>query len=258
MVVKRLVFFWSLLLFTRLVFIFLIKTENLILNLLNYFILQEFLGLIFIFFSNSVFQILIIYLKLGVRPFHFWVFSILNGFSLSLFFWFITFQKLVFLGILVNLNKNLVFFLFLGIFFCFIQILFFYDFIKIFIIVLTESLNWILIFLSLNFFDRFLVFFYYLVFLRILIKNNLKKSNVNWILIFFLLNLPLSFNFFVKIFILSNLNYFYLFFFFLLLFILIRFLGLVKILINLNLKIKLQRVLGNGFYLIFFQFLVLF
>lgn len=110
-------------------------------NLINYFVLQEILGLIFILFSNVLIQVLVVFLKLGVSPLHFWVFSILNGLSFNLVFWFLTFQKIVFLSILINYNKNIIFFLFLGIFFCFIQILFLFDYIKIFVVVLTESLN---------------------------------------------------------------------------------------------------------------------
>ena len=83
-------------------FIFLIKSEGKIKNLLNYFILQEVLGLFFVFLKNFVFQILIILIKVGVRPLHFWIFSVVVGLRINLIFWFLTFQKLVYLSILIN------------------------------------------------------------------------------------------------------------------------------------------------------------
>jgi len=101
------------------VFIFLIKSEGKIKNLLNYFILQEVLGLFFVFLKNFVFQILIIFIKVGVRPLHFWIFSVVVGLRINLIFWFLTFQKLVYLSILINWGLVFFYFFFFGILICF-------------------------------------------------------------------------------------------------------------------------------------------
>ena len=65
----------------------------------------------------------------------------LSGLRGSLIFWFLTFQKLVYLPILINFIQRLIFFLFLGIVLCFLQVLFIFDFKKLFILNLTERVN---------------------------------------------------------------------------------------------------------------------
>lgn len=71
LIVKSLIFFWSLFLILTIIFIFLIKSEIKFLNLVNYFILQEVLGLFFLFLKNIILQFLVILIKVGVRPLHF-------------------------------------------------------------------------------------------------------------------------------------------------------------------------------------------
>lgn len=259
LIVKSLIFFWSLFLILTIIFIFLIKSEIKFLNLVNYFILQEVLGLFFLFLKNIILQFLVILIKVGVRPLHFWIFSILRGLRISLIYWFLTFQKLVYFSVLVDWGFSLFFFLFFGIFICFIQVLFLFDFLKIFLINLTERINWVLAFFLISFFESIIFIIYYLGIFTILLKNNLKTLNINWIFILFLLNLPLSFNFFVKVFILSNLilNNYLLFFFFLF-FMVMRVMGLIKILIGLNFILIFKNYLNKNFYLIVFQFLILF
>lgn len=54
-------------------------------GLFNYFVIQESLGLLFLMFSFGLFQLLILMLKIGMAPFHFWVFRVTNsvfGFNL--------------------------------------------------------------------------------------------------------------------------------------------------------------------------------
>lgn len=259
LIVKRVLFFWSLFLILTIVFIFLIKSEEKILNIVNYFIIQEVRGLIFLFLKGFLVQIRVIFLKVGVSPIHFWVFSILSGLRFNLIFWFLTFQKLVYLSILINWGFSFIYFLFFGILICFFQVLFLFDFLKIFVISLTERLNWILVFFINRFFESLFLVVYYLILIRVLLKNNLKKISINWLLIFFLLNLPLSFTFFIKVFILLSLvQKRFIFLVFILFFIVISVLGLIKILVSLNLNLKLNNFFFKRLNLVFFQFLVLF
>lgn len=221
--------------------------------------MQEVRGLFFLFLKNFNFQLIIIFLKIGVSPLHFWVFSILIGLRINLVFWFLTFQKLVYFSILVSWSLNFIYFFFLGIFVCFIQVIFLFDFLKVFIINLTERINWILLFFIRSLNESFILIIYYLGLSIILLKNSLRKKILNWVVILFLVNLPLSLNFFVKIFILLNLSVYNLFFlFFIIFFIIIRIFGLIKILFNLNLNLVWKRKLNKNFYLIIFQFLILF
>ena len=52
-------------------FIFLAKGFRSNTSIINYFIIQERLGLFFLVFSVNIIQLLIIIIKIGVSPFHF-------------------------------------------------------------------------------------------------------------------------------------------------------------------------------------------
>lgn len=259
LIVKSLIIFWRFFLILTIIFIFFMKFEGNVINLLNYFVLQEIAGLFFLFFKNLVLQILIVLLKVGVSPFHFWIFSVLLGLRINLIFWFITFQKLVYIRFIINWGLSFFFLFLLGIFFCFVQILFLFNFLKVFILNLTESLNWVLLFFVRSLFENLFLVIYYLFLFIILMNRNLKDGGQNWLIILFFLNIPLRFNFFVKIFVLSRLlEIRFLFLFFLLFFIVLRVLGLLKVLFRLNLNFNNQKILNRNFYLIFIQFLFLF
>lgn len=68
-----------------LIYLFIGKSKGSFSRMLNYFIIQEFLGLIFLFFGIFIFQLFILLIKVGASPFHFWVYSIvysLDGYIL--------------------------------------------------------------------------------------------------------------------------------------------------------------------------------
>ena len=48
-------------------------------RIFNYFVLQESLGLLFLLLFFGFFPFLIIIIKVGVAPLHFWVFKVING-----------------------------------------------------------------------------------------------------------------------------------------------------------------------------------
>ena len=92
-------------------------------RIINYFIIQEVVGLLFLFFSFSVVQLFLLFLKVGVAPFHFWLFSVLWGVYDYSFLWFLTFQKLPFIMVFFNLSvSSVIFSLLLGLFLCYLQI----------------------------------------------------------------------------------------------------------------------------------------
>ena len=55
------------------------KQTNRFRSLFNYFVMQESLGLLFLMFSFGYLQLLIVIFKIGIAPFHFWIFSVTNG-----------------------------------------------------------------------------------------------------------------------------------------------------------------------------------
>nr|AGQ46181.1 NADH dehydrogenase subunits 2 [Bunostomum phlebotomum] len=208
LMVNNVLVWWSVFLLMTLIFVMLNKKINSYSSLFNYFIIQESLGLLFLMFSFYYFQLLIIFLKIGMAPFHFWIFSVTNsvfGYNLV---WFLTFQKLPFLVILLQfIFGKMVFLLFIGLFFCLFQMLLMKSYKNLLILSSTESFNWIVLGFLMSFFNVFVIFFYYFFVMLFLIPK-FEFMNVvgylGWETMLVFLNLPFSVNFFVKIFSLSE------------------------------------------------------
>lgn len=124
-----------------LVFIYLNKFTS-VSSIVSYFIIQEFLGLIFLLLNYRVFQFFILVFKVGMAPFHFWIFSVLSSSRGYVVLWFLTFQKLPFIPVLLYfLNSRYFYFLIIGIFFCYFQIFITKSYKSMLIISSTESFN---------------------------------------------------------------------------------------------------------------------
>jgi len=172
-------------------------------SILNYFIIQETLGLLFLILTSGIYQFFIVLFKIGVAPFHFWLFNVTNGILNYSLIWFLTFQKLPFLLILLQLFYfGSYLFLIIGLLFCYFQLFSIKNYKNIIIISSTESFSWIVLGLIISFFNSMFLFLYYFVFILILIsKFNLMNYNlVNWETSLVFLNIPYSVSFFVKIF----------------------------------------------------------
>nr|UXK95546.1 NADH dehydrogenase subunit 2 [Macropostrongyloides baylisi] len=208
MLVNNLLVWWSIFLLMTLVFVVLNKSVNSYSSLFNYFVLQESLGLFFLMFSYSYVQILIVMFKIGMAPFHFWIFSVTNsvlGFNLM---WFLTFQKLPFLLIFLQMMVGkLIFLLMLGLLLCLFQMLLMKTYKNLLVLSSTESFNWITLGYVMSFINILFIFIYYCV-MMIMIIPKFELMNVSnfigWETMLVFMNLPFSVNFFVKIFSLSE------------------------------------------------------
>jgi len=196
-------FWWRVFILITLTFVFLSKVELLFSNVLNYFLLQEFLGLIFLLTTGALVQYLFLLIKVGVSPLHFWIFSVVNNLTSNLVVWFLTFQKLPFLPVLVSIfsiywSAILV----LGVFICSLQ-LFLIKYSKfMFVISSTESFNWILLGLFLGIWGANILFIYYMLNMFFLLSPTshslVEFVKIETYLVF--LNMPLTVIFFVKLF----------------------------------------------------------
>nr|UDL72579.1 NADH dehydrogenase subunit 2 [Paramacropostrongylus iugalis] len=206
--VNNILIWWSIFLLMTLVFVVLNKSINGYSSLFNYFVMQESLGLMFLMFSYGYFQLLVIMFKIGMAPFHFWIFSVTNGvFGFNLM-WFLTFQKLPFLLVFLQMMvSKLVFVLMLGLFFCLFQMLLMKTYKNLLILSSTESFNWITLGFVMSFFNILFIFIYYFV-LMVMVIPKFELFNVSnfvgWETMLIFMNLPFSVNFFVKIFSLSE------------------------------------------------------
>nr|YP_009024226.1 NADH dehydrogenase subunit 2 [Oesophagostomum columbianum]AGL61168.1 NADH dehydrogenase subunit 2 [Oesophagostomum columbianum] len=220
--VNNILVWWSIFLLMTLIFVMLNKKVNSYSSLFNYFVMQESLGLLFLMFSVGYFQLLIVMFKIGMAPFHFWIFSVMDsvfGFNLM---WFLTFQKLPFLLIFLQLMiDKLIYLLIIGLVFCLFQMLLMKSYKNLLILSSTESFNWITLGFIMSFLNVLFIFVYYF-FLMVMIIPKFELLNVNnfvgWETMLIFMNLPFSVNFFVKIFSLSEILKSYSFSFLLLLF----------------------------------------
>nr|YP_009383834.1 NADH dehydrogenase subunit 2 [Cylicostephanus minutus]ARS44136.1 NADH dehydrogenase subunit 2 [Cylicostephanus minutus] len=208
LITNNILVWWSVFLLMTLVFVMLNKQTNSFSSLFNYFVMQESLGLLFLMFSFGYLQLLIVMFKIGMAPFHFWIFSVTNGvFGFNLM-WFLTFQKLPFLLIFLQMMMaKLIFFLMLGLFFCLFQMLLVKTYKNLLILSSTESFNWITLGFAMSFFNVLFLFVYYFLLMLMIIPKfeMINVSNmVGWETMLVFMNLPFSVNFFVKIFSLSE------------------------------------------------------
>lgn len=233
-------------------FVLLNKRNKSYRRIFNYFIIQESLGLLFLIFSSGIFQFFVVLMKIGVAPLHFWVFNVANNiFNYSLI-WFLTFQKLPFLVILLQMFFVGAFYiLILGLLFCYLQMFVMKSYKNLMIISSTESFNWIILGIFVSFLNSFYLFLYYFILIVILIRNfnKLSYNFVNWETTLVFLNIPFRVSFFVKVFSLSEIFKFDSFFILLILFII--FLSVLSFsfwLINLRMKNNNMNVTNNKFF----------
>lgn len=248
---------WSIFLIITILFTILNKRNKNYRRIFNYFIIQESLGLIFLIFTNGIFQFFIILIKIGVAPLHFWVFNVTNNILSYALIWFLTFQKLPFLVILLQIFwLNSFYLIFFGLLICFLQIFILKNYKNLIIISSTESFNWIILGLIFSFLNSLYLFFYYFVLIVILINkfNKLNITFINWETILVFLNLPFSVSFFVKIFSLREIfKYEEVIILLLLFFIFLSVLSFSYWLINLRIKVNENYTQNNKFlYFIIF------
>lgn len=203
---QNILVWWRVFIIITLSFVFLHKVQGDFSNSLNYFIIQEFLGFLFLICLGLTIQLLIFFIKVGVSPLHFWIFSVFRNVENYLLIWFLTVQKLPFLPVILYLIKFIFFFLIiLGILFCYFHLFIMKNYKFILTLSSTESFNWIVIGLIIGIWGFFFIRIYYFINIILLINYQVFGQVINYYLEFRLvfINIPLSFAFFLKIFIMS-------------------------------------------------------
>nr|YP_003434086.1 NADH dehydrogenase subunit 2 [Teladorsagia circumcincta]ACX85209.1 NADH dehydrogenase subunit 2 [Teladorsagia circumcincta] len=204
--VNNVIVWWSVFLLMTLIFCNLNKSIINYSTIFNYFVLQESLGLIFLLLAYNYVQLMIVFLKIGVAPLHFWIFSVTNGvFGFNLM-WFLTFQKLPFLLVMLQMMMiKIIVLLLAGLLVCLMQMLLIKSYKNLLILSSTESFNWLILGFVFSFLNVMMIFFYYFLMMLILIpKFNFNLQFLSWETTLVFLNLPFSVNFFVKVFSLSE------------------------------------------------------
>lgn len=254
---------WSVFIVMDLVFIFICKGSSFSV-ILNYFVFQECLALLFLFLTSSLMQCVIVMSKMGLVPFHYWLFVVVGGLKGWLFMWFLTFQKLPFMGVLMLiLVEELIFLILVGFFLCYFQLLLVKDYKLMLLLNSTESFNWIVLGYMYSFFSGFVLFLFYVIGGLLLFPFFGLESvkSYEWLVIIVYVNVPLGVSFLVKFFVLGYIYSIYLVWFVVVLF--FMFMNFLSLLVWLVVKsLEEGFFFGNSrffFYLIFgLIFLLLF
>nr|YP_009257363.1 NADH dehydrogenase subunit 2 [Angiostrongylus malaysiensis]ALD62330.1 NADH dehydrogenase subunit 2 [Angiostrongylus cantonensis]ANG44580.1 NADH dehydrogenase subunit 2 [Angiostrongylus malaysiensis] len=202
--VNNIFFWWSVFLIMTVLIIFMNKKFLSYSSIFNYFVLQESLGLIFLLCFSGFLPLLIMMIKIGVAPFHFWLFKVIDGMFGFNLVWFLTIHKLPFLLVFLQLfYLDMIYFLLMGMVLCLFQLFMMKSFKKLLLISTVESFSWIVLGLVMSFFNVLYLFFYYLILMVFLIykfnKNVDLVSGLSWELVLVFMNMPFSVGFFVKI-----------------------------------------------------------
>nr|YP_009742093.1 NADH dehydrogenase subunit 2 [Angiostrongylus mackerrasae]QID77476.1 NADH dehydrogenase subunit 2 [Angiostrongylus mackerrasae] len=204
MLVNNIFFWWSVFLIMTLLIVFMNKKFLSYSSIFNYFVLQESLGLIFLLlYSNGFLPMLIMMVKIGVAPFHFWLFKVIEGMFGFNLLWFLTVHKLPFLLVFLQLfYLDMIYFLLVGLLVCLFQLFMLKSFKKLLLISTVESFSWIVLSMVMSFFNVLYLFFYYLILMMFLIYKFDKNEGLiglSWELVLVFMNMPFSISFFIKI-----------------------------------------------------------
>nr|QCS25207.1 NADH dehydrogenase subunit 2 [Angiostrongylus cantonensis]QCS25231.1 NADH dehydrogenase subunit 2 [Angiostrongylus cantonensis] len=204
LLVDNIFFWWSVFLIMTLLIVFMNKKFLSYSSIFNYFVLQESLGLIFLLlYFGGFLPMLIMMIKIGVAPFHFWLFKVIDGMFGFNLVWFLTIHKLPFLLVFLQLfYLNMVYFLLIGLLVCLFQLFVLKSFKKLLLVSTVESFSWVVLGLVMSFFNVLYLFFYYLILMMFLIykfDKNVGLLGFSWELVLVFMNMPFSVGFFVKI-----------------------------------------------------------
>nr|UFQ24448.1 NADH dehydrogenase subunit 2 [Pingus sinensis] len=194
---------WSIFLLMTMVFLFLGKFLGSFLGLINYFLIQESMGLLFLFVSFSILQFLVLMMKVGVSPLHFWVLGVTSGLLDFGVAWFLTLQKLPFIPVFLQIFHFFCIWLFLfGILVCHFQLFSCKSFSSMVVLSSIESFNWLMLFCFVGFFSVWVMLLYYFLLIFLLLPgfNSKDFCYLDWLVVLIFLNIPLGFTFFVKFF----------------------------------------------------------
>lgn len=261
---NNILLWWRVFIIITLTFVLLNKIQGDFGNSLNYFLLQEFLGFLFLVFFSTLLQYILLIIKIGISPFHFWITSVFLNLENFILIWFLTFQKLPFLPVLILMFKFLfIYLIILGVVFCYFQLMNIKNYKVMIALSSTESFNWLVVGVLIGVWGFFVMTFYYIVRMVILINYQLFLNYINFYMELFLvfLNVPLSFSFFLKIFILGvSVNYLGYYLLFIIMIIVLSSLSFISWFVNYRAVVnkKYQDQINYFIIFLYFMFIVIF
>ena len=204
LVTANVIVWWVIFLLMTLGFIWFNHDNQSRARMINYFIIQEVLGFCFLLVSVEWIQFIILLMKAGVAPFHWWVFRVTNNINGLGVMWFLTFQKLPFIPVIQYLlSSQFLYVLLFGIVLCYLQLIFIKGYKSILVLGSTESFYWLILIMAFRLFSGLLLRIIYVVFFFLLLDHSRSKrwtDHFNWETVFIFINIPFRMSFFIKFF----------------------------------------------------------
>lgn len=164
----------------------------------NYYMFQEVLGLLFIFRLSRYSQLLCLMSKIGIAPFHFWLFSLIYYIRGSGILWLVLWRKLPYLALPVIYAEVFGLLITVGLVLLYLQMAGVYSSYYLIFLSSVERFRWFMLMLNLSLLVYCSVFFVYLLIILISLSD-LKGSSLQDLFVgYIVLSMPLSVLFWVK------------------------------------------------------------
>nr|YP_010618319.1 NADH dehydrogenase subunit 2 [Clavinema parasiluri]WAX01697.1 NADH dehydrogenase subunit 2 [Clavinema parasiluri] len=206
-VVNNVLVWWSVFVISVFIFIWMCKFYGSLVGMVNYFVVQEGAGLLFLFFSGSVVQFFSLMVKSGLSPFHFWIFSVGLDLKSYMMMWFLVVQKLPFIPVILGVFDFCYFLiLILGLLVCHFQYLVLNSDSSMLMISSTESFGWLVLILCWSYYSFILMVCVYMLMMVVVVGvlGGLGLSgNLGWDSVIVFMNFPLGLVFILKYYVIS-------------------------------------------------------
>lgn len=192
-------FWWSCFLLLRMVFVYISKLWGLdTLSIRLFFLFQEIVGILFLFNFREVFQGFVVLLKVGVSPFHFWLYYLCYFVEGYLLIWLFVLYKASLLPMVLYFYCDWFLLLLFGLCLIYIQIrgVLLYKF--IFFFSSLESFGWLLIGIGTSLINYVGFFFFYFFLVVVMFSSFNKFMFFNLEQVYFFFGMPLMLGFFMK------------------------------------------------------------
>lgn len=196
------VIWWCTFLVLTLVFLIILKEEKSFFSIIIYYVVQEFCGLIFLLIWGTKLTGLVLILKTGVAPLHFWVFPFLAPLNNWTLVWFLTLQKLPYTyPLILVLTTNLIYLLVFGLLIMYSQMLIIKETKFLLVLRSMERYRWGLISRLRESSSVYLYLVIYLVsfFLIFNIRFNLTRRITRYEVTFWVIGFPFGLPFYLKV-----------------------------------------------------------
>lgn len=196
---NNLLLYWVVFLIAGVLICFIISFEGFpVLTILNYFFFQELLGIFFILNLLPYMQILILFVKVGLPPFYFWVFYLVRFTSGFFLVWFLLWSKIIYLPVFVIFLEDFIFIILFGLFLIYIHIFCISSFVNVVVLGSMERFSWALLIINISLLTFWVVIFVYIITGLFLFNSSSEAVVTDMLFGFLLLGLPFNIVFILK------------------------------------------------------------